>query len=158
MADMYSKKRRSEIMAGISSRDTQPEVRVRKVLHRMGYRFRLHRKDLPGKPDIVLRKWGVVVLVHGCFWHGHDCCEGHLPKSNTTYWAPKLEKNRRRDAENENALTILGWKLIIIWECQTYSLDKLEERLREAMQSAKRIQTIEQGRDHISPSRVHNAT
>jgi DNA mismatch endonuclease (patch repair protein) len=133
MADIYSKKRRSEIMAGITSRDTKPEVSVRRVLHRMGYRFRLHRKDLPGRPDIVLRKWRVVVLVHGCFWHGHDCCEGHLPKSNAAYWAPKLEKNQRRDIENAKLLASLGWKLIVIWECQTYSLKKLEERLREAM-------------------------
>ena len=94
MTDTYSKKRRSEIMGCIVSRDTRPEVRVRSVLHRMGFRFRLCRKDLPGKPDIVLPKWRVVVLVHGCFWHGHEnCCEGHVPKTNGTYWAPKLERN-----------------------------------------------------------------
>lgn len=133
MTDMYSRKRRSEIMASITSRDTQPELRVRSVLHKMGYRFRLHSKDLPGKPDVILPKWRVAVLVHGCFWHGHNCCEGHVPKSNTGYWESKLERNRRRDEENERLLNFLGWRLIVIWECQTYSLPKLEERLREAM-------------------------
>src|SRR5262249_23718947 len=121
----------------IVSRDTRPEVRVRSVLHRMGFRFRLCRKDLPGKPDVVLPKWQVVVLVHGCFWHGHEnCCEGHTPKTNSAYWAQKLERNRRRDAENAEALQLLGWKRIVIWECQTYSLAKLEGRLREALQAA----------------------
>jgi len=136
MADMYSKKKRSEIMAAVNSQDTRPEVRVRRVLHRMGYRFRLHKKDLPGRPDIVLPKWRIVVLVHGCFWHGHDCCEGHIPKSNAAYWAPKLERNLQRDRENAESLRMLGWKIIVIWECQTYSLKKLEERMRAAMRPA----------------------
>ena len=84
MADIYDENRRSEIMTRITSRDTLPEVRVRSVLHRMGFRFRLYRKDLPGKPDIVLPRWRTVILVHGCFWHGHEnCCEGHIPKSNS---------------------------------------------------------------------------
>jgi DNA mismatch endonuclease (patch repair protein) len=102
----------------------------------MGYRFRLHRKDLPGKPDIVLPRWKTVILVHGCFWHGHDCCEGHVPKSNSAYWAPKLERNRRRDGENADKLLTLGWYQIVIWECQTYSLRKIRERLREALAHA----------------------
>jgi DNA mismatch endonuclease (patch repair protein) len=134
--DVYTKKRRSEIMGRITSQNTRPEVRVRSALHRMGYRFRLHRKDLPGKPDVVLPKWRTVVLVHGCFWHGHNCCEGHVPKSNASYWAPKLERNRRRDSENAEKLRQLGWKRIVIWECQTYSLRKIEDRLREAMLAA----------------------
>ena len=133
MVDIYDEERRSEIMSRIVSKDTLPEVRVRKALHRLGFRFRLHRKDLPGKPDIVLPKWRTVIFVHGCFWHGHDCCEGHIPKSNTAYWAPKLERNRKRDAEKAEKLKTLGWHRIIIWECQTYSLRKLEDRLREAM-------------------------
>jgi DNA mismatch endonuclease (patch repair protein) len=135
MADMYSKRRRSEIMGRIVSKDTLPEIRVRSVLHRLGYRFRLHRKDLPGKPDIVLPKWKTVILVHGCFWHGHDCCEGHQPKSNSAYWVPKLERNRKRDLENAERLRQLGWKRLVVWECQTGSLKKLEDRLREAMRS-----------------------
>jgi len=137
MTDIYSKKRRSEIMSRIVSRDTRPEIRVRSVLHRMGFRFRLHRNDLPGKPDLVLPKWRIVVLVHGCFWHGHEnCCEGHLPKTNGAYWAPKLEKNRRRDIENAVMLERRGWKRIVIWECQTYSLAKLEGHLRHALLAA----------------------
>src|SRR5262245_9703819 len=100
MADMYSQKRRSQIMATIRARDTLPEKRVRRVLHQMGYRFRIHRADLPGKPDIVLPKWKTVILVHGCFWHRHDCCEGHVPKSNADYWAPKLKRNTERDRQN----------------------------------------------------------
>src|SRR5436305_1667191 len=118
-------------MGRISSRNTLPEVRVRSVLHQMGFRFRLHRKDLPGKPDIVLPKWRTVILVHGCFWHGHEnCCEGHVPKSNSAYWAPKLARKRQRDAENAEKLQDLGCKRLVIWECQTYSLKKIEERLR----------------------------
>ncbi len=123
-------------MGRIVSKDTLPEVRVRSVLHRMGYRFRLHRMNLPGKPDIVLPKWKTVIFVHGCFWHDHNCCEGHIPKSNTSYWALKLERNRTRDLENAEKLKKLGWKRIVVWECQTGSLKKLEDRLREAMQSA----------------------
>ena len=122
-------------MGRITSKDTKPEVRVRSILHRMGFRFRLHRKNLPGKPDIVLSKWRTVIFVHGCFWHGHSCCEGHLPKTNLEYWAPKLKRNRQRDAENKEKLKALGWKLIVIWECQTYSLKKIEERLRKVMKS-----------------------
>jgi DNA mismatch endonuclease, patch repair protein len=124
-------------MGRISSRNTQPELKVRSVLHRMGFRFRLHVKVLPGKPDIVLPKWRTVVLVHGCFWHGHeDCCEGRLPKSNAAYWVPKLAKNRLRDIENLKKLRELGWGCVVIWECQTGSRKKLEECLRELMASA----------------------
>lgn len=135
MADLYSKDKRSEIMGRIVSKDTLPEVRVRSVLHRMGYRFRVHSKDLPGKPDVVLPKWKTVILVHGCFWHGHDCCEGRIPKSNTGYWVPKLARNKQRDIENAEKLKQLGWNRIVIWECQTGSPAKLEERLRVAMLS-----------------------
>ena len=124
-------------MGRISSQNTRPEMRVRSTLHRMGYRFRLHRKNLPGKPDIVLPKWGIAVFVHGCFWHGHkDCCEGHIPKSNARYWGPKLAKNKQRDIENVKKLRESGWKCVIVWECQTENLSKLEERLREAILSA----------------------
>lgn len=127
MADLYSKERRSEIMSRIRAKDTVPEVRVRQVLHRMGYRFRLHRKDLPGKPDIVLPKWRTVIHVHGCFWHGHTCCEGgRMPKTNRGYWLPKLKRNTRRDAEHSAGLERLGWNQIVIWECETGSSERLE--------------------------------
>lgn len=133
MVDLYSKSRRSEIMSRITSKVTLPEVRVRKALHRLGFRFRLHRRDLPGRPDIVLPKWRTVILVHGCFWHGHSCCEGRIPKSNADYWAPKLERNKKRDLENANKLESLGFRQVIIWECQTGNLEKLEQRFRDAM-------------------------
>lgn len=137
MTDIYSKRHRSQIMRSIRCRDTRPEVRVRRVLHRMGFRFRISPPELPGKPDIVLPKWRVVVLVHGCFWHGHrGCCEGHLPKSNLAYWQPKLARNRTRDAKNAKLLRKLGWNRIVIWECQTYSLAKLETRMRKALLGA----------------------
>ena len=136
MVDIYTRRRRSEIMARIRSRDTKPEVRVRSVLHRLGYRFRIGRKDLPGKPDIVLAKWKTVVFVHGCFWHGHSCCEGHLPKTNAAYWAPKLLGNRQRDMRAMRALRELGWRCIVVWECQTGSLNKLEARLFRIMSRA----------------------
>jgi DNA mismatch endonuclease (patch repair protein) len=152
MADMYSKKRRSEIMASIASRDTKPELRVRSVLHRMGFRFRLHNKELPGKPDIVLPKWRIIVLVHGCFWHGHNCCEGHLPKSNTAYWAPKLERNKRRDAENAKALAALNWKAIVIWECQTYSSKSIEKRLRDELPVNKQDEPLSSTKKRAAPA------
>ena len=101
MADMFTKEGRSEIMARITDRDTQPEMAVRRLLHRMGLRFRLHGKGLPGKPDIVLRKWMTLVFVHGCFWHGHDCKRGsgkRRPKSNAGYWNPKIEEAQRGQA------------------------------------------------------------
>jgi DNA mismatch endonuclease (patch repair protein) len=84
----------------------------------------------------VLPKWHAVIFVHGCFWHGHDCCEGHIPKSNTDYWAPKLKRNKQRDRQNARELCKLGWTRIVIWECQTYSCRKIEERLRMAMLAA----------------------
>jgi DNA mismatch endonuclease (patch repair protein) len=133
MADLYSKERRSEIMSRIRAKDTTPEVRVRRLLHKMGYRFRLHRKDLPGKPDIVLPKWRTVIHVHGCFWHGHTCCEGHVPKSNRRYWTPKLKRNARRDSEHAAELRELGWNQIVIWECETGNLQTLERQLRREM-------------------------
>lgn len=134
MVDSFTKKRRSEIMGRITSKDTQPEKCVRRVLHRLGLRFRLHRKDLPGKPDIVLPKWRTVIFVHGCFWHGHDCKRGsgkRRPKSNTSYWNPKIEGNMARDAKHAKALGALGWRRIVIWACETASSEPLEARLRD---------------------------
>src|SRR3984885_5136835 len=114
--DRISPDSRSKLMSRVAGRNTKPEIAVRSLLHRMGFRFRLHRKDLPGKPDIVLPKWMTVIMVHGCFWHGHDCCDGHVPKSNTPYWSSKLLRNRQRDVENSAKLSLLGWKQIIVWE------------------------------------------
>ena len=117
MADRFSTATRSEIMSKIRSKNTAPEILVRKHLHRLGYRFRLHDKKLPGKPDIVLKKHRTAIQVRGCFWHQHGCKFSNSPKSNTSYWLPKLEKNKERDKLNDKKIKKLGWKLIVIWEC-----------------------------------------
>ena len=130
--DVFTKERRSEIMARIKGKDTVPEIRVRKLLHRLGFRFRLHRKDLPGKPDLTLPKFRTVVFVHGCFWHGHDCKRGSAnrkPKSNTAYWNAKLKRNLERDDRLGVEYRQLGWKRIIVWACETERMNRLEARL-----------------------------
>ena len=134
MADRISKEHRSWVMSRIPSRDTTPERVVRSVLHRMGYRFRLHVKGLPGKPDIVLKKHNLVVFVHGCFWHKHQGCKiSHIPKSNTGFWLDKFERNVRRDREKQKKLVELGWRVEKIWECQTKDWSKLFSRLCEIL-------------------------
>jgi DNA mismatch endonuclease, patch repair protein len=118
-------------MLAVKGRDTAPELYVRRILHAMGYRFRLHRKDLPGTPDIVLPRHGKVILVHGCFWHGHEGCKrAKRPINNAGTWASKIEGNRLRDQRNLNALGALGWEAIVIWECETKDGPRLEARLR----------------------------
>ena len=134
MTDMVSPERRSRIMAQIKGFDTRPEVLVRRVLHRLGYRFRLHARSLPGKPDIVLPRHKTVVLVHGCFWHGHRCADGHKPKSNTAYWDRKLEGNKKRDSRNKALLRRAGWRPVVVWSCQCTSEAELERIIRKAMQ------------------------
>jgi DNA mismatch endonuclease (patch repair protein) len=109
---------RSENMRRIRSKDMLPELAVRSMVHRMGYRFRLHRKDLPGKPDLVFVARRKVIFVHGCFWHAHDCKTAHRPKSNADYWGPKLKRNQARDERNLVALVAQGWKPLVIWECE----------------------------------------
>lgn len=108
---------RSKNMAAIKSRDTKPEIFVRRALHEKGFRFRLHRRDLPGNPDIVLPRYRTVVLVHGCFWHGHGCPTKHVPKSNSSYWTAKIARNMERDERNAAALAAGGWRTVTIWEC-----------------------------------------
>src|SRR5437868_5010041 len=123
MADKLSVKRRSWNMSRIRSQNTNPEVRVRQMLYALGFRFRLHRKDLPGKPDIVLPKYRIVIFVHGCFWHQHSgCIDCSNPKTNTNYWRPKLLANLKRDRKHRRRLRGLGWNSIVIWECQTENL------------------------------------
>jgi len=116
-------------MAAVRSRDTNPERVVRRILHTLGLRFRLHQADLPGKPDIVLRRHATVVLVHGCFWHGHDCARGKLPSSRREFWLPKLEGNRLRDVRQRSQLQTLGWRVVTVWECQTIDEGALRRRL-----------------------------
>ena len=117
--DIWTKEKRSHVMSRILSRDTILERKVRKMLTSMGYRYRLNFKDLPGKPDIVLRKHNAVIFVHGCFWHLHSGCrDGTIPKSRTDYWHEKLYKNKSRDARNVRDLRKKGWKVLRLWECE----------------------------------------
>jgi len=118
VADIVSPEKRSQMMAGIKSGNTSPELIVRKALHKAGFRFRLHRKDLPGRPDIVLPKHRAVVFVNGCFWHGHDQCNlFRLPKSRSEFWEAKINGNKARDARDILELESRGWKPIVVWEC-----------------------------------------
>ncbi|KVK54434.1 DNA glycosylase [Agrobacterium sp. D14] len=119
--DKFSKEKRSEVMSRIEGKNTAPELYVRSSLHRCGFRFRLHNRELPGKPDIVLPKFQTVVFVHGCFWHGHDCSRGRRPTSNQQFWNEKLQKNLDRDARNIASLAEGGWAVFIIWQCELKS-------------------------------------
>ncbi len=117
-------------MTAIKSRHTKPEKIVRSIIHRMGFRFRLHDKKLPGKPDIVLPRHKKIILVHGCFWHMHDCKRGNVtPKTNTEYWQKKRFKNVERDRQNLTAYKKEGWKVLTVWECEIKDLDKLKNKL-----------------------------
>ena len=140
MADKFTERRRSEIMSSIRSKDTQPEIAVRRTLYRMGYRFRLHPKGLPGKPDVVLPKYRTVVLVHGCFWHGCRMCDRgmRVPKTNREFWVAKVAENCRRDKRVAHALEEAGWQVIVIWACETNNLERLESLIagRLSMPSA----------------------
>ncbi len=118
MTDVFTTGERSEIMRRIRSKNTVPEIKIRSELHRLGYRYRLHYRRLPGKPDIVLPRYRTVIEIRGCFWHAHDCGKGHIPKSNQNYWKPKLERNKCRDRINDLALRRLGWRVIVVWECR----------------------------------------
>jgi DNA mismatch endonuclease (patch repair protein) len=125
MTDRLSRERRSWNMSRIRSRDTQPERIVRSALHRAGYRFRLHRRDLPGRPDIVLPRYHTAIFVHGCFWHRHKQCRlAYTPKSRVTFWTEKFRRNVERDRENTAALRKLGWRVITVWECEATSPEK----------------------------------
>lgn len=122
--------RRSALMSRIRSSGTSPELAVRKMLHARGLRFRLHRKDLPGRPDIVLPKYRTAIFVHGCFWHQHpECRLASKPKTRTDYWEPKLAGNVERDARNVRALELLGWRVETIWECETRQPEALAARV-----------------------------
>jgi DNA mismatch endonuclease (patch repair protein) len=109
---------RSENMRAIRGKDTQPEIAVRSLVHKLGYRFRLHRRDLPGKPDLVFPARRKVIFVHGCFWHSHACKTGLIPNTNRSFWLPKLRRNKARDTKNIEALTRLGWDALVIWQCE----------------------------------------
>jgi DNA mismatch endonuclease, patch repair protein len=132
--DRLTPERRSENMRRIRSKGMKPELTVRRLLHGLGYRFRLHRRDLPGKPDLVFGPRRKVIFVHGCFWHRHDdpaCLDGRAPRSNQSYWLPKLARNKQRDIANLSALRAAGWDFLVIWECETRDLKKLSVRVAE---------------------------
>jgi DNA mismatch endonuclease (patch repair protein) len=121
----------AEQMRRIRKVDTKPELIVRRVVHRLGHRYRLHRRDLPGTPDLVFPAKQKVILVHGCFWHQHECPLGSKqPHTNLSYWLPKLARNKQRDLVSERALGELGWQVLVVWECETKSESALSERLR----------------------------
>ena len=132
--DTISKEVRSRNMSAIRSKNTNPETVVRSLLFALGYRYRLHRKDLPGKPDIILKKHNTVIFVHGCFWHQHkECKRANIPKSNKKYWIPKLERNAERDKINKRELNKLGWNVITIWECETKDSGKITAELKKKL-------------------------
>ena len=130
MNDVFSSQDRSRVMRAVKSKNTTPEMRVRRALHARGLRFRLHRKDLPGAPDIVLAKWRICLFVNGCFWHGHDCARGsRTPKTNTDYWVAKINRNIARDKRNTDTLKHAGWRVEVIWECETKPDKALENAI-----------------------------
>jgi DNA mismatch endonuclease (patch repair protein) len=121
-------------MRRIKSAGTKPELVIRSLVHRLGYRFRLHARDLPGKPDLVFRPKQKVIFVHGCFWHSHDrtgCLDSRIPKTNKGYWIPKLTRNKARDEENAVALQAAGWEVLVIWDCETNNEAALSKRIKK---------------------------
>lgn len=128
--DTLTTSQRSERMSRIRSKNTKPEIAVRRLAFGLGYRFRLHRKDLPGKPDLVFPGLGKVIFVHGCFWHAHEGCRvANLPKSRTGFWRDKFERNRSRDEQHRKALRRLGWKVLTLWECEVKNDERLSRKL-----------------------------
>jgi len=128
--DIFDKSKRSWIMSHVKGKDTKPEILVRSIIHRLGFRFRKHKSDLPGKPDIVLAKHRKVIFVHGCFWHGHKkCSRSSRPQSNKSFWVEKLDKNIARDKRTKRELELQGWKVLIVWTCETNNILKLQNRL-----------------------------
>lgn len=132
MTDTLTKAQRSERMGRIRGRDTKPEMAVRRMVHSMGFRYRLHRGDLPGRPDLIFPRRRAVIFVHGCFWHRHPsetCKLARLPKSRLDFWGPKLESNRLRDQHNEVELARLGWRVLVVWECELGDQKSLQARI-----------------------------
>lgn len=128
--DKFSKSQRSKIMKSIKSKDTFPEIALRKLVFSLGYRYRLYGKDLPGKPDLVFRSKRKIIFLHGCFWHQHSRCrDGHIPDSNKDYWVPKLNRTKIRDQSNIRRLRADGWKVLVVWECELKKLEKLSNKI-----------------------------
>jgi len=131
MTDVFTPEQRSAVMRKVPGKNSSAELKVRGLLTRMGLRYRLHRKDLPGNPDVAMPGRRIALFVHGCFWHGHDCRRGaRMPKANADYWIAKIGRNRTRDAASREALVALGWRVETIWECELKDAAALEARLR----------------------------
>ena len=129
--DVFTEQERARVMRAVKGKDTKPEMTVRRLAHALGYRFRLHREDLPGKPDLVFPGRNKVIFVHGCFWHGHDCARGsRQPKQNADYWRVKIGRNVARDAASLQALKAKGWQALVIWECEMKDREALADRLK----------------------------
>jgi len=136
VTDVYGAEKRSAVMRQVKGRDTTPELKVRRLLTALGARYRLHRTDLPGKPDIVLPGRRLVVFVHGCFWHGHDCARGaRVPKANRDYWLGKVGRNRERDVAHRVALEGAGWRVETVWECELKDMETLRGRAASWLQA-----------------------
>lgn len=134
MVDTVSKSIRSRIMSRVKQRHTRPELVVRSLLHRLGYRFRLHRKDLPGSPDIILPKFRTAIFVHGCFWHQHkNCNKSRRPSSNQGYWNAKLDENISRDMRKERELSKRGWRVATVWQCEIRNLESLSKKIKKLL-------------------------
>lgn len=146
MVDNRTPESRSALMARIGGKNTAPELVVRRLIHAMGFRFRLHRKDLPGTPDIVLGPRRKAIFVHGCFWHAHGCKIGKPPKSRPEFWGPKLDRNKVRDRESEIALRSRGWDVLTVWQCETRDRGALATRLAEFLQGERTKNPIDTSR------------
>ena len=137
MADRVSNQTRSFIMSRIRSKDTLPELAVRKYLFSLGYRYRLHLRTLPGSPDIVLPKYRTAIQVRGCFWHSHSCMKGKVPENNRKYWQKKLSRNRERDKDNDTRLKKIGWDVVTLWECAVMDKVKIRSRMNQLQRKLK---------------------
>ncbi len=134
MTDVFTPQQRSAVMRRVKGKDTAPEWVVRRLLTRMGVGYRLHRAELPGKPDIVMAGRRLAIFVHGCFWHGHDCARGaRMPKANRPYWEAKIGRNRERDAQHRVALEAKGWRVLTLWECELKEQAGLEQKIARAL-------------------------
>ena len=143
MTDVYDPEKRSAVMRRVKSVNTTPELKVRRLLTALGARYRLHRADLPGKPDIVMPGRRLAIFVHGCFWHGHDCARGaRVPKANRDYWLGKVARNRTRDAAARERLALAGWRVETIWECELKPAPALEARLAALLEAHQAVATV----------------
>jgi DNA mismatch endonuclease (patch repair protein) len=163
MADNYSKEIRSKIMASVRTKDTRPELALRKLLHALGYRYRLHTRALPGSPDLVFPARRKVIFVHGCFWHGHGCRWGRMPKSRKGYWVPKIVGNRARDRRVIRQLRKDGWKCLVVWECalrpqNRRGLEKAVRFLGPRRKTARRRVGVVSAAKKVQKNRKHGTT